>query len=101
MVETDVERSIFINDFGICAEIRKSGRMRKTIKGIFDEQYTEVDVGGTVGFQDVSPRLLCKTSDLCDAQDADSVKIDGSVYFIRVMQPDGTGMTEIQLEKQS
>lgn len=101
MVETDVERTIFLNDFGVCAELRKSGRMRKTIKGIFDEAYTEVDVGGTIGFQTVSPRIVCKTSDLVGAADADSVKVNGETYFIRVIQPDGTGMTEIQLEKQT
>lgn len=100
MVETDVERTIFLNDFGVCAQLRRNGKGRKTVKGIFDSEYTEIDVGGTIGFQSTSPRFVCKTSDLCDVRDADSLTIDGDLYLIRVMQPDGTGMTEIQLEKQ-
>lgn len=100
MVETDIERTIMLADFGVCAQLRRSGRGRKTVKGIFDAQYTEIDVGGTIGFQSTTPRFVCKTSDLRDTQDADSLTIDGDVYLIRVMQPDGTGMTEIQLEKQ-
>lgn len=100
MVETDIDRTIFLNDFGVCAQLRRSGRVRKTVKGIFDSAYAEIDVGGTIGFQSNSPRFLCKTSDLCDVQDADSLTIDSDLYLIRVMQADGTGMTEIQLEAQ-
>ena len=100
MVETDIERTIFLNDFGVCAQLRRNGKARKTIKGIFDSEYTDIEIGGSVGFQTSSPRFVCKTSDLVDAQDADSLIVNGDLYFIRVIQPDGTGMTEIQLEKQ-
>jgi hypothetical protein len=34
------------------------------------------------------------------AEDADSLTLSGTVYLIRVVQPDGTGMTELILEKQ-
>lgn len=99
-VETDLDRAIFISDWGVEGILKRGARPRKTIKGIFDNGYTEVDVGGTVGFATVSPRFLCRTSDLDGAADADSIMIDCVKYVIRVMEPDGTGMTEIMLEKQ-
>ncbi len=99
-IETDMDRAIFIADWGVEATLKRANRSRKVVKGIFDNAYTEVDVGGTVGFATVAPRFLCRTADLNGAADADSLDICGDKYLIRIMQPDGTGMTEIFLEKQ-
>jgi hypothetical protein len=99
-VESDLDRAVFLSDWGVDGILKRGSRPRKTIKGVFDNGYTEVDVGGTVGFATVSPRFLCRTIDLDGAADADSVTIDCVKYVIRVMEPDGTGITEIMLEKQ-
>lgn len=100
MVETDSDRTLMMMDWGVNGALKRSGKLRKTVKGIFDSAYTEVDISGTVGFTSTTPRFMCKTSDICGVEDADSLTIDKQEYFIRVVQPDGTGMTELILEKQ-
>lgn len=87
-------------DWGVCGTLKRAGRMRKVVKGIFDAAYTEVDISGSVGFTSTTPRFVCRSCDIVDAADADSITIGTDVYLIRVVQPDGTGMTELILEKQ-
>ena len=99
-VESDLDRAVLLSDWGVDGILKRGSRPRKTIKGVFDNGYAEVDVGGTVGFATISPRFLCRTIDVDGAADADSIVISGTRYVIRVMEPDGTGMTEIMLEKQ-
>lgn len=87
-------------DFGVVVALKRSGKLRKSVKGIFDSAYTEIDVSGSVGFTSTTPRFVCRSCDIVGAEDADSVTVDGTIYLIRVVQPDGTGMTELILEKQ-
>lgn len=87
-------------DFGVVVALKRSGKSRKSVNGIFDSAYTEIDVSGSVGFTSTTPRFVCRSCDIVGAEDADSVTVDGTIYLIRVVQPDGTGMTELILEKQ-
>lgn len=99
-VETDLERAIFIlaDDFGITATYTPSGGSSSQISGIFDDGHEEVDAGGGVPFSVTAPQFHTKTSDVSGAAEGDTLAIDGVVYTIRVVMPDGTGMTMLQLE---
>jgi hypothetical protein len=100
MVESDLDRAVMLADWGVNGVLKRASKTRKTVKGIFDSAYTEVDMSGSVGFTSTTPRFVCRSCDIVDAADADSVVICGESYLIRVVQPDGTGMTELILEKQ-
>lgn len=102
-VETAADRAAFLADFGLTAAYTPAGAGATTLTGIFDNDWLDLDVEGEVGVASRSPRLVCRTSDLSDAggspNDATLV-IAGVTYKIRVEKPDGTGMTELKLEKQ-
>lgn len=98
-VETADDRLILLNDFGFDVTYTHNGQS-SVIKGILDNEFEEVELGGSVPFAVQRPRLHCRTSDVSDAVNGDTMQIEGITYYIRVVMPDGTGMTEIQLEKQ-
>jgi hypothetical protein len=100
MVETAKERMIFLKDFGQTVKIRPVSGQKKTVTAIFDNDYIEVDTGGNVGFALLQPRLMCKTSDVAAVTEDATVEIDTVHYKVKVVKPDGTGMTELILEKQ-
>ena len=98
-VETADDRLILLNDFGFDVTYTHNGQS-SAIKGILDNEFEEVELGGSVPFAVQKPRLHCRTSDVSDAVNGDTMEIKGITYYVRVVMPDGTGMTEIQLEKQ-
>ena len=100
-VETANDRAIFvgINDFGTSATFTHSGTST-TISGIFDNDFVEVDAGGGVPFAMQQPRFMCRTADVTTAVEDDTLVISAVTYKIKVRQDDGTGMTNLILEKQ-
>jgi hypothetical protein len=99
-VETDIERAVFFasDDFGVTATYTPSGGQGVSISGIFDNGHEEVDAGGGVPFSLTSPQFHTRTADVSSAAEGDTLTIDGVVYTIRVVMPDGTGTTMLQLE---
>ena len=95
-VETADERAIFFNvdDFGVAATYNGG-----TVNGIFDNEFFEADAGGMVAVAIQQPRFLCRTSDVSAAAEGDGIVINSVSYVIRVVQPDGTGMTTLVLEE--
>jgi len=95
-VESAADRAIFfeVDDFATAATFGGG-----TVNGIFDNEFVEVDAGGGVGFALVQPRFQCRTQDVSSASEGDAITIDGTAYTIRVVQPDGTGITTLVLEK--
>ena len=100
-VESDADRAIFLStdDYGVSA-IFTRGSTVTTISGIFDNDFIEVDAGGTIPFAMQQPTFLARTSDVAAAVEDDTLLIAGTTYKIRVVQADGTGMTNLILEKQ-
>lgn len=98
MIETAADRLIILGDFGQSAVYTHDG-VSNTIIGIFDQEFEAVDIGASVPFAMQRPRFHCRTADIADAQNGDTLEIDGETYAIRVVMPDGTGMSEIQLER--
>ena len=75
------------------------GGSSNTIVGIFNNEYELVDVGET-GVEASLPILTVKTSDVPNLAQGDSFVIGSTTYKSVVNRPDGTGVTEIQLEEQ-
>lgn len=104
-VESAADRATFLSadDFGVTATFTHSGGSATAVIGIFDNDYLDLEVEGEVGIASRSPRFVCRTSDLDDAggaNDGDSLVVSGVTYKVRIVKPDGTGMTEMKLEKQ-
>jgi hypothetical protein len=99
MIETAEDRLVMLSDFGVTATYTHEGNASE-IKGIFDNEYEAVDVGGSVPFAMEQPRFYCRTSDVPNVIDGDTLQINSVTYIVRVIMPDGTGITELQLEKQ-
>lgn len=103
-IETAADRALFLSadDFGVEATYTPAGGgASSTVAGIFDDEYIDAEVGGPVPVSGTSPRFVCRTADLTSGGSfGDSLVIGGSTYLVRVIRPDGTGMTTLWLEKQ-
>ena len=100
MVETSADRLILLADFGQNVTYTVQGGSAATIRAIFDNQFIQVDSGGSVGFAIQQAKLTCRTEDVPNCTEGDSFVVSGATYISRIVQDDGTGMTEIVLEKQ-
>jgi len=97
-IETAVEREIMLADFGVAATFTPAAGGGGSIVGILDNDYEAADIGGSVSFAVSRPRFTCRTADVANAADGDSLVVEGINYVIRVVMNDGTGMTELMLE---
>lgn len=98
-VETAADRAIFVsaNDWGTKVYPLRGNVV--SFDAIFDNDFVEVEAGG-VPFAMQQPRLIARTSDISTLVEDDQIKINGIIYKIKVIQADGTGMTNLVLEKQ-
>lgn len=80
-------------DFGTAAVYSGTGA---TINGILDAEYDEAM--GRV--QASSPVFACATSSVASATHGQTLTVGATVYKIVGVEPDGTGMTVLRLEKQ-
>jgi hypothetical protein len=80
-------------DFGTAAVYSGSGA---TINGIFDTEYEE-PMGRVQAYK---PIFVCRTSDVPTASHGQTLVIGAVTYKIRGVEPDGTGITMLRLEKQ-
>ncbi len=80
----------FTVDFGTDAQV---GGV--TVRGLFDNGYGEAfDVAAT------RPSLLCRSGDVSTAAHGTAVSVDAVSYKICGIEPDGTGLTRLRLERQ-
>lgn len=97
-VETADDRSFMLADFGETLTYTPSGGTASSIIGIFDNSYEAVDVGGSFAAAMQQPRVLVRSADVSGIAEGDTIVRSGATYIVRVVMPDGTGMTEIMLE---
>lgn len=97
-VETADDRLILLADFGEAATFTPVGGTASSITVIFDNAYEAVDVGGGSTFAVTQPRVTARTADVPGATEGATLAIGGVTYTIRVVMPDGTGITEMMLE---
>ena len=89
-----------LQDFGVTARYRAAATGTQDLLGIYDNAYEAVDAGGTVSFAMQQPRFTCRTADIPSAAEGDTMTLDGQQYIVRIVMPDGTGITELMLERQ-
>ena len=94
-VETAADRLLMLTDFGV--DTTWSG---STFKAIFDNDYADAELGGSVAFAVSQPRLTCRTADVALANEGDAITIAGASYIIRVLMEDGTGISVLIVEVQ-
>ncbi len=94
-VESAADRLSMLStdDFGTAATIGGS-----TVYGIFDDAYTGVNQAtGEVATS--APQFLCRTADVASVVQGTTITINSIVYKCVNIEPDGTGMTMIQLSR--
>ncbi len=77
-----------------------TGGSASTLNSIFDNEFFEIDPLSGVGVVSAQPRFICATADLpSGAAAGDAITVDSTAYTVRVIQPEGTGVTTLVLEK--
>jgi hypothetical protein len=97
-VETVLERQALLADFGEVMTFTPAGGSASQITAIFDNAYQAVDAGGTVAFAVSQPKIMCRTSDVSNATEGDTIIHNSVTYTMTIVMDDGTGMSEIMLE---
>ena len=69
------------------------------ISAIFDNETVPIDAGGFAQVHQEQPRLTVRTIDVPSIGEGEAVVVNGVTYAIRAWIHDGTGVTEIRLEK--
>jgi hypothetical protein len=97
---TDLDNN-FLNpdEFGDAVTYHNRDSKEKTINGIFDDEFTQVNpVTGAV--ETTKPQIQVKSSDVADAVVAvETITRNGTTYYIIDILPDGTGMTILILSE--
>ena len=71
----------------------------QAVDGIFSSDYTPIP-GELADVESSSPRFGCKADSLPSVKQGDTLQIDGVIYDIVTVQPDGTGWLHLVLMKQ-
>lgn len=99
-IEETTERNIFFNSDEFADTITITiGGTQTSIKGIFDNEMTTIDVGDNAGLTANQPKITVKTSDVTNADFGDPVVINSVNYTVNNVLKDGTGITEIFLSE--
>jgi hypothetical protein len=98
MLESDADRLGMIRAVGEQFDTGHTSRLWM----VFDETFLETDVNGFV-VSNREPRGEARTSDVEAHELIKDSRItrvsDGSVWFVKDLEPDGTGMTLVRLRK--
>jgi hypothetical protein len=90
MFTENLDAFLSIGDFAVAVVWNNT-----TVCGIFDAAYVApFDAVGTVG-----PRVLVKSADVDGIAYGDALTVDDVGYRVTSIQPDGTGLTELALER--
>lgn len=71
-----------------------------TVRGHFENEHDPVNAGGMVEFSIQSATFSCKSSDVTAVAEGSLITINGASYAVTDIQPDGTGVTMLILERQ-
>jgi hypothetical protein len=97
-IETDVERTAMLSDFGVPGTYTPDGGSPTEITVLFDKPYIGVGSGGEVVVESSNPTAYCKTTDVSDADHAATLVINSTTYNVVGVQPDGDGLTLLELQ---
>jgi hypothetical protein len=83
--------STFFKDFGVQATLGLA-----SVRGVFDNAF--VDAGG-LGAYGTQPIFTCASADLAGVQVGQSATVQATAYRIVGIEPDGTGVSVVRLER--
>lgn len=66
---------------------------------IFDNAFAQIDLGGS-GVESTRPACLARAADVPNVAHGHTLKRGATTYHVVEVQPDGTGMVLLVLEKQ-
>lgn len=69
----------------------------KAISVIYDEDYYAAS-GQDVDIESTKPAAICRSADVPGVKIGDSITVDGDVFTVINVKPDGTGVTVLALE---
>lgn len=86
--------------FGVRASLRAAnGGASHQVEGVFDEPSEAVGTAGAIAVELTAPRFMASTASLPAALAEGWILKHGSRSFVvRVIQPDGTGVTALTLQ---
>jgi len=99
MVETQQDRLIMLSDFGVDCSYTPDGGATTVIKTILLNDYYAVETG-SVAVEVNQPIAVIRTADAPSISHQDTMVIESITYKVVNIRPDGTGISEIQLEQQ-
>ena len=70
-----------------------------SINVIFNKEYFEIP-GGEVGVESSQPVMYCRSSDVTNVEQGDTIQVDSVTYNIVKVEPDNTGVTVLFGESQ-
>jgi len=96
--ESSTDRAAFfgVDDFGVAALWKGA----TTVNGIFDNEFFDALTDSEVPIESAQLIFVTRSADIPGAVHDDSLVIDGTTYAVKGVQPDGTGLTALVLEKQ-
>ncbi len=101
MINTQDEVDAFfdVNDPGReSIQYVEYGAASKPIVVIWDEQYAATSVEGLEAMN-FKPNALCRSVDVPNATDKDTVVRNSQTYYVIDVRPDGTGITRLIFSK--
>ncbi len=86
--------------FGTSASLRaESGGTSYQVDGVFDAAHQAVATAGSVDVALTEPRFMASTSSLpAGVSEGWTLKVNSRSYVVRVVEPDGTGVTTLVLQ---
>lgn len=100
MIESDADLLNFLalDDFAEAATYTPLAGSPVTIQGIFDAPQASRNITEMMDVTIPAPQFVCRTVDVPNAADGDSISIRSVSYYVRVVITDGTGITTLMLE---
>ena len=101
-LDSDISLMIGVEDFGVAATLTPVGSSATTLKGFFDRALEEQETDGALPIIMRTPMFTCRSTDIvahAAAMDGALIVINSVSYFVREVTDDGTGVSELRLEK--
>ena len=83
---------------GVAASFIPAGGSAKTVNGVFEDEYVDIDSGG-VGIDGSGPKFICAAADVPGVKQGDALIVNAVSYTVADVQPDGSGIVELILRK--
>lgn len=88
-----------LDDFADSATYTPTGGSASTVLGIFDNPQASRNATDMMDITIPAPQFVCRTADVPNAADGDTIVIRSVTYNVRVVLTDGTGVSTLLLEK--